>query len=958
MVVRATTGQRMADPMRYDPDSQPLFVLPGIRRFPRTRACLWFLLSLISVARGAGIAGIPLSHQAWSTEEGLPNASVHQILQTRDGYLWIATEGGAARFNGTEFRPVRHEMQPAFTSDDVSSLAQDRHGDLWFGTADGLVQDHEGTFTHYGTQEGLPSAPVESLGLAQDGILLVTTVSGLARWNGRRFVPFQAPPVRLPAKAQDGHLGPAPAELPRGLRATAQLLDRRGARWIGTNHGLFVLGVGGEPHLQPVEALGGSAVLCLAEDREGDVWIGTESSGLHVLRPRKFRADPASLGEVVTAVAVGAGDQVWYGTRDGGLRRATSGRLGGADPVASGALTSPLVLSLAAGSHGDVWVGTPDGLNHVTGSHVQRFTSADGLPDDFVRSVLVDRHGTVWAGTRGGLARLEGDHITTRSQRDGLGSDSVGPLLETWPPPLKATPEQGAQPDLWVGTAAGLSHVTGNRIQSYPPTAGGRTSIVTALAQTGPGELLVAVHAAGLLFFRNGQFVPVPLPRFPSDVHSMVLERQGFVWLRELQQLHRVPLAELRACQGSPCRATLVSFSTADGLPHEAAAAEGSPQLSLAGSGTLWVATRKGLAVADTSTLPRNTVPPPVTLEHFTVDGTDQPLGPAAMTLGPGHGRFIFSFAALSYTLPAKVRYRYRLEGFDRDWIEAGPVHTAYYTSLPAGRYRFVVQAANNDAVWDQQDANIHFRILPPLYRRWWFALLLLLVVGGLVLLILHLRERVVQRRFALVLQERNRMAREIHDTLAQDFVSVSLQLDLAASLLRGQQVEQAALQLQATRSLVKQGLHAARQSIWNLRAGAGEDSLPTRLSTLVTRYAVGGKPPRLDIGGTFRKLPEPVEAEVLRIAQESLSNAERHAGGNEVSVTLFYKVDQLQLTVRDDGKGFSLAEAEKREGHYGLRGMRERAAAIDGDLSLASQPGEGTTITLSIPLQKEAPVS
>ncbi|MBE7158078.1 MAG: hypothetical protein INR62_06525 [Rhodospirillales bacterium] len=347
-------------------------------------------------------------------------------------------------------------------------------------------------------------------------------------------------------------------------------------------------------------------------------------------------------------------------------------------------------------------------------------------------------------------------------------------------------------------------------------------------------------------------------------------------------------------------------------------------------------------------------MPPLVSVQRFDVDGVDLPMGDGAVVLSPGHNRFTFGFAALSYTLPAKIRYRYKLDGFDRDWVEAGVAHTAVYTSLPPGHYRFFVQAQNNDGVWNRSDAVLPFRIRLPVYRRWWFALLVLLGLAGIVFLLFQLRERIVQRRFTLVLQERNRIAREVHDTLAQDFVSVSLQLDIASTFLRTQQVELAAEQLQDTRRLVKEGLQAARQSIWNLRATAGEDSLPTRLSALVGRSSFAGRPPRLTMGGAFRKLPAAVEGEALRIAQEALSNASRHANATDVEVTLFYSPDDLQLTVRDNGQGFLLEEAASKAGHYGLRGMRERSETLGGELMIASSPENGTTISLRVPLGKE----
>ncbi len=970
---------------------------------------LW-CLSLLSLVRGeAGAQGdLAFSQQVWSTEEGLPDASVHQILQTRDGYLWLATEGGVARFDGSSFRVFRHETEPAFLSNDVSAIAQDTSGDLWFGTADGLVREHAMQFRRYAERDGLPSGRIVSLAAAGDGSVLVLTGSGVLRFAEGQFAPITPEAWEISALAPapggavwlfsakgevrryaHGTLARESVAVPAGQavlglqyggrrdlwvqtdrgvymlspqlhrllpagpdapRVTALFVDAQGAAWIGTRHGLWSVRPGQSALAEPVAALRNESILTLTGDREGDLWIGTEASGLHVLRPRKFRNEPAAAGEAITSVMASRDGDLWFGTRDTGVHRI---RDGVADqPIPATRLTSSLILSLARGDRGDLWAGTPDGLNHLTGAGaVQTYTSADGLPDDFVRSLLVDSRGTVWAGTRRGLAHMDHKTIATLTRANGLPSDSIGPLLEVR---REGTAPNEAAVELWIGTSAGLSHLQDGRLRSYSVNGQSSGNIVTALAQDGADAVWVAVHERGLFHGTDGHFDPVVLQGLPREISSLLADREGYLWMRGPRAVYRASIASLRRCTQAPqqqCPASLDSFNAADGLPSDSVVAEGTPQITADGTGKLWFATPKGIGITDPATLPINRVPPPVVLQGLTVDGAEMPLSAHRIELGPGHGRFTFAYAALSYTLPSKIRYRYKLEGFDRDWIEAGTSRVAYYTGLPPGRYRFWVQAENNDGVWNRTGAELDLRVLPPLYRRWWFVLLVLGVAAALVVAVLRLRDRAVQRRFALVLEERNRMAREIHDTLAQDFVSVSLQLDLASTLLRSDRYEQAAAQLKATRQLVKEGLAAARQSIWNLRANAGEDSLPTRLSALVGRYGANGGSPRLTVGGAFRPLPSALETEVLRIAQESLSNVDRHAAAAEVHVELRYETERLSLRVRDDGRGFSPQTATQMEGHYGLRGMHERAAALGAELKMISSPGEGTTVTLLVPL-------
>ncbi|HEY4356893.1 MAG TPA: two-component regulator propeller domain-containing protein [Acidobacteriaceae bacterium] len=985
---------------------------PSRHRFPLLAA--WLVTLLSSAVFAAAQIPAALSHQAWSTEEGLPEASVHQILQSRDGYLWLATGGGVVRFDGIAFQILRHETQPAFASDDISSIAQDTAGNLWFGTSDGLVRNSGAGFQRFTEHDGLPSSTVLSLAAIGDGGLLILTTGGLVRYDGASFQPLAstalstsgtvngldaspngsvslltsdaqfiyehgvaarlAQPFKLPERilglqfsgrlssgsahefgAWTAHhvalsttAGPrvleAGKELPQG-RITALYLDREGTAWIGTTHGLFREDIQTGATPRPVEALLQDSILSILEDREGNLWVGTEASGLHALRPRKFRSEPAAAGEAITSVVTASDGAVWLGTRDDGVRVIRHDNA--ETPLAASALTSPVVLSLAPGHHGDLWVGTPDGLNHVDGKHTEQFTSATGLPDDFVRSLLVDSHDVVWAGTRRGLARLDHGQVTTLTQADGLASDSIGALLETkLEAKLETRSASASAAGLWVGTSAGLSHLHDGHIENFA------AGIVTALAQGSGDTLWVGLHAAGLSRFRDGRFTAIHAETLPTEITSLLVDSSGFLWLRSAQGVARVAVSELDHCadNAGSCNLQAGSYGVADGMPSSALTAEGSPQLWQSGS-ALWIATRKGLAVTDTLHVPLNTTPPPVVVQSFAVDDREVPRQDGEADIPAGHNRYVFNYAALSYTLPSKNRYRTMLEGFDRSWIDAGTARAAYYTSLPPGHYTFRVQAQNNDGVWNETGAAVRFHVLPPFYRRWWFYLLLAAVIAAAALSILRLREHTMKQRFALVLNERNRVAREVHDTLAQDFVSVSLQIDIAASLVKTGQVDAAATQLQETRKLVKNGLEEARQSIWNLRANAAENSLPARLTALVQRESTVGQKPHLKIGGVYRKLPAAIEDEILRIAQEGLSNITRHAEAQTVSVHLHYDSNSLQLMVRDDGRGFSPEEAAKLQGHYGLRGMKERAANLHATLTMESTPGEGTTVTLRVPL-------
>lgn len=932
----------------------------------------WTLLCLLAVPLvGAGCAGPCaaqvlryLSQQAWSTEEGLPQSSVHSIVQTPDGYLWIATEGGLARFDGISFRVFNRGSDPAFTSDDVCCFAVD-HQELWVGTEDGLLRLKEGTFRRYGTAEGLPSAEIESLAVSPDGSLAIGTAGGSSTWLGSKFTgaPSGLGDAAKGLAAVPGHpdwrysatmvaIGGSQwrvgHELPIG-RIQAVSVDNEGMAWVGMNNGLFVLKAA-DPRPDPVTLLSGNSVLSVFEDREGNHWIGTETSGLHVLRWLAFRSEPALADQAVTSVVQTKDGDIWIGTRDDGLRRVHNGVMD--EPVAASKLTSAVVLCLAPAPDGGLWAGTPDGLNYVSTSRsVRRITSADGLPDDDVRSLAVQGDGSVWVGTRQGLAHLSGAlgplKIKTLTSLDGLGGDLIGALL------LRSG-------DLWAATSGGLSVVRRDGvIHTFAAKDGLGTAIVTALAQDNSGDLWVAGNDGKLSLLQGERFVPVGA--FPlaggqnGNVEGITADGSGRGWFRMDRGIVRVSWQALKACAGratcSVPSGAMVKYGLADGLPNDEVVA-GEPSIGwYTAQGEIWFPTRGGVAIVDTHHLPVNTVPPPVVLQRFSVDDITEPLHAAGLRIPFGHARFTMEYAGLSFTAPSEVRYRFELQGFDKGWTDAGNRRSATYTNLTPGSYVFRVQAMNNDGVWNRTGAELSFRIIPPIYRKWWFIVLCVVLLLALLAGMYLLRLRRLQGEFDAVLAERNRMAREIHDTLTQDFVGASLQLDLIAQQLQRGKVEPALEQVKRTRQLVTEGLEEARRSIWELRANRSQETLPTRLSKVVQRETFSELKPRLHLGGAYRPVDPRVERELLRIAQEAITNVLHHARATETSVELHYSSDMLMLTIEDNGVGFVVDTAAGKIGHYGLLGMKERAATIDGTLEVASTPGKGTKVTLRVPI-------
>jgi ligand-binding sensor domain-containing protein/signal transduction histidine kinase len=1038
------------------------------------------LLALLLACTQAAVALDPhrgldhYGHQVWRTDSGLPQNTVHAVLQTRDGYLWLGTDGGLVRFDGIDFVTFDAENSPQFASDTVYDLMQDESGTLWISTAVGLLSYRGAAFQAYTPARGLPAdtvwfsyqdrrhrvwaitsagpavfdgrrfapvadaasaSPLSRQALAEDaqgtlwlggnnGVFALETRAGAPRvalhllpgkevsalqlgrqgnlWIGTRDglehyaggslapIPLAASPARTPTRTEvtalhpdlagglwvgtasgvvhldsAGALLPLPASGLEVKRVDHLFLDRQGALWIATERGVFRL-VG--DHLQsfaPGSELAGNRVLALFEDGEGDLWLGTDAGGLNLLRDQKFTTYTTTdglSGNYVRCVFQSASGALWIGTDGAGLNRRTSG--GFLHFSTADGLSSNVILALADGPGGDLWIGTPDGLNllhaEAVAPHrqarvrIQRFTAADGLPDEFIRSLYTDRDGSLWIGTRHGLSHLARGKFTSFSSLDGLGSDFIGVLLRA----REANRHPG---DLWIGTSAGLSRMRDGVFTNFTAKQGLSNNTVTAIAQDSKtADLWLGTNGGGLdRLGRAGiQAFPAGPKGLPGAIYSILEDDQpaGHLWLSSPSGIYRVSLAQLNAYSGDAGSPLAVSaYGTAEGMNIRECSGGGHPAAWKLADGSLWFATLDGVSTIDPAHAPENSVPPPVVIEKVLVDDQLQEVD-QQLTIPPGANRLEFQYAGLSFAAPQKVQYRYQLEGFDRDWIEAGSRRAAFYTNLPPGRYRFRVLAANNDGVWNRVGASFGLRLLPHYYQTWWFYSALAL--AGLLLgyLVYHWRVLQVEAQWSAVMAERGRLAREIHDTLAQGFVAISVQLELVARLLSGSREaapKQVLQHLDEARAMVRGSLDEARTSIWDLRSEAAAEDLPSRLRQHCNRIS-SGSPAKvyLQVKGTYRPVERRIEEELLRIGQEAVANAVRHANATRIEVDLSYEAALVSLQVADDGDGFQpLPGRSGPEGHYGIRGMHERAAQIDAALIVDSQPGGGTRVWVHAPL-------
>ena len=953
-----------------------------------------------------------LGRRAWQTETGLPQNTVHSVVQDFEGYIWVATEEGLARFDGLNFVVFDRQNTPQLRSNDVRSLlvqekgnvlwvataaglsrfyadewttftteqgragndvvsaCEARNGAVWVATSSGLSRLQDGAWTSYTTRDGLADDNVRVISedmTDETGAMWVGTAEGLSRFAGGKFTNFTTDDglpggVSAIERGTDGSLWlGTDAGLSRyrdgrfetlttrdGLpndRVISLHAAREGGLWVGTAAGAALLREGRFERFAESDPLADGIVLSIFEDREGSFWLGTESGGLHQLRGRKFTTYSTREGlssDLVKAIYEDASGDVWVGTYGAGLNLLRGGKV--TTYTTKDGLASNIVLALFSDSNGDLWVGTPDGLSRFRAGRFETFTSADGLPNDFVRSIYADRGGALWIGTRGGLARLKDGEFTTYTTRDGLTSDFVGTVYED------------AAGDLWVGTLGGLSKFAGGRFTSYTSRDGLPETAVIAIHGDAERRLWVGTNGGGLGLLDGGKFYSfTSRDGLPNDTVYRILEdATGRLWMSSKKGIFSITKAELLdfAARKTTTLGPTV-YGTADGMPTRECSGGGHPSGWRGRDGRLWFTTIKGVAMIDPERVARNTEPPPVVVEEVRVDGELVP-GGRTTELKPGSSRFDFHYAGLSFVAPEKVRYRYKLEGFDPDWVEGGDRRVAYYTNLGPGEYRFLVTAGNNDGVWNQRPASFNFKLKPHFYRTYWFYALCAVGAALLAWQLYALRLRQVRARYGAVLAERNRIAREIHDNLAQEILGVSVQLEIVARLM-DKSAEAARTHLDRARLLVRGSIAEARRYVWDLRSQSLEDrDLPAALAETTRRLAAeSGVQTQFQVGGTFRPLPPQVENNLLRIAQEAVNNAVRHARAENIYVNLLFDTRSVRLSVRDDGRGFDPGEqASGRNGHFGILGMRERAEEMGGSLSIDSDPERGSEVSVGVPLE------
>ncbi len=779
------------------------------------------------------------SHRIWQAQQGLPQATIDRVIQSGDGYLWLGTQTGLVRFDGVRFVPIDAVNGSKPQGVWVRDLAEDPAShDLWIATnASGLLRLRDGEVTHYGRSDGLPSESIQCLLFDRGNRLWIGTSEGLVLMAGGHFQACPTTQVLASANIRDicegsdgkirvGGDGNAlgiwngsslarfelksvgPLESVSSLAAQPD-----GTLWIGTTDGLIRVRNGVEKRFTTADGLGSNWIYDVFEGSDS-VWIGTQDgfSRLRNDQIETFRSRDGLSQSTVYTVCEDREGSLWVGTKHG-LNQFLDRRLT-LPFTASEGLPSNNTGPIIQDKSGTAWVGTLDaGLSRFDGHGFSVVTTGQGLADNSILALAADANGDLWVGTDKGLNRLSNGRVARQlTTADGLPTDSIVCLL------------MSVTGDLWVGTANGPAILhEGHFIRPAGSPLNGKILAMTELSN---GQLLLSVTGGGLYCFADGRLRPMDAVDPPSrDIDAFYQDHDGLLWIGTIggglrmfdgQRFHSfsvsdglfddeifgissdeqdrlwmacskgifyVNRADLRKfAEGKIKSVSSTPFTPTDAQRTIECKSGVQPSTWRMRDGTLWFSTIHGVLVTVPKNLLRKLPEPSVVVEEVVVNGRSQ-LPDRVGSLPPGRENLEFRYTGLSFVQPARLTFRYKLDGFDRDWIDAGGRREAFYTNLPPGKFAFHVEAANLDSAFKPGHARVAFILEPHFYQRRWFVPGCLGLAAMGIWLAIRMRIRRIKSQMVLILAERSRIARELHDTLIQGFSGVTMEMQaLSAS--------------------------------------------------------------------------------------------------------------------------------------------------------------------------------
>jgi signal transduction histidine kinase/ligand-binding sensor domain-containing protein len=963
-------------------------------------------LSLLAILGQATAARAQYGFESWTADAGLPQNIITGIQQTRDGFLWIATLDGLARFDGVRFAVFNKATTPGILTNRFTTLHADRAGELWLGSEGGSVTRYtRNGFVTYTSAHGLPASVLWGFTSDEAGNLWVLSGEKILRWDSsrERFVDVEGPQVSrgygiMTWSERGGFWAVAPEgvrrfvggtfelhPIPQAVLADAVYLaeEQDGTLWTATAAGRVtridtqvhagfrpsstiragMRTTSGEPALRmtwrlpsgqawPIDlspvlhrslTLGSPArrqtvaFSAMREDRDGNIWLGTDGAGLYRVRKEVVTTYSEAHGLVARNVYPIIQDRsgaMWVGAWSGGLSRFRDGAF--TNYTAKHGLAPAGLTALHEDREGRVWIATNAGGLQTFRNGRFAAVEADLVPaGSVVRAIHQDRAGALWLGTQHGVVRRQNGASTLLTTRDGLAANDVRVIVES-----------RTAGRMWIAGPGGLTRWQDGTLTRWTEEDGLPSRIVRAVHEDDRGVLWIGTYDSGLVRLMNGRFTHYTTRTglFNDGVFQILEDGRGHFWMSSNRGISRVRKQELdEVAAGTRREVSSIAYGRGDGM------------LNVECNGGLWPA---GVA-ARVSTNPR---PPPVVIESFLLDR--EPVVPVPsdrpLRIAPGRGTFEIGYTSLSFVNPEYVRFRYRLNGLDDDWIDARTRRTAYYSHVPPGQYTFTVIAANSDGVWNTTGSSLQIVVLPPYYRTWWFVTLMVAGTGALVVVTWKRREsrlkraHVAQQAFSHQLiasqeAERKRIAAELHDSLGQRLVVIK---NLAV-LASGACADGARERVDEIATEAHQAIGEVREIAQNLR--------PHELDRLGLTKALAGLVRRTSaattialqadvdaIDGVFAK---EAEVNVYRVVQESLNNVLKHSAASAASLTVRRSGSRVQITVEDNGRGFvpsANGAGPARSDGFGLLGIAERVALLGGSTDVRSAPGQGATISIT----------
>ena len=871
-------------------------------------------------------------------------SSFQNVSEAPDGSLWVVR--AAANISDSALCQVTERAVKCFGKAEgvsigpIDSILADGNGGFWLGGQTAIVHWRDGA------SESYPIAALRT-NVGQHGVVSVALGPDGTVWVG---ILAEGPGLGL-GQLKEGVVKPfvTPTFDGSKVEVSAMTFDRDGSLWVaGRGKGLYRIHGNVVDHYRRTDGLSSDVVNFLFEDREGILWAAT-SNGIDSFRDPAVTTFSSSegLGKDAAAGVLASHDGSIWIANDGSLDRIVNGSI--SSLRAGAGLPGHQVAALLEDRAGNLWVGVDDSLYVLKeGRHLQQITGPDHKPLGLVGAITEDIDGNIWAATFGNPRKLV-----------RIGDFKVREEFQTAQVPAARTLAPDPQGGIWIATVTGdLARLRNGTVEKFALKLKA-SSFIRRIAVNADGSVLAATED-GLVGLRRGKVQRMTTDNgLPcSRVISFIEDKEKRWWLYADCGVLELADSDLQRWWSDP--GAIVHARIYDRLDGAQPNAPYFNSVACSPDGRVWFANGQVVQMVDPSTLSRKALPAPTYIESVIVDRR-QFQARANLRLAPNPRDLQIDYTSPTFTAPQEVKFRYRLDPYDGDWHDAGTRRQAFYTDLPPGNYTFRVVAANTDGVWNETPATLELSIAPAYWQTGWFRALCAAVILGSLLMLYRLRMRQLAHEFDMALEarvdERTRIARELHDTLLQSFNGLLLRFRTVHALI-SKSPDQARTILEDTIDETRQALTEGRKAVQGLRPSAVEThEFSEAIKTLTEELASdptysGGAEVRLNIEGTPRKKRPLIRDEIYRIASEALRNAFRHAEANRIEVQLSYGEKSFELRVRDDGKGIDpkFLNDEGATGHFGLRGMRERAQKIGGKLTVWSASGSGTEVVLSIP--------